>query len=86
MVTTTAKGNVRSFAVGNNDLEEIELRCNRRYDILLDLKHQHQQNLNILSKQSKKQQKIMNEQYKFAEKGIVGECILRSLSFFDVGI
>ena len=86
MIKTSAKGSTRSFAMTNIDLKQIELRTNRRYDILLELKHHHQQNMNSFSNQSKEQKKILKEQYELAENGILGECFLRLLTFFDVGI
>jgi hypothetical protein len=42
MVKTQNDGNVRSFAMTMNDIEETHLRSNRRHDDLLDLKLLHE--------------------------------------------
>jgi hypothetical protein len=86
MVKTSAKGYARSFAMSEVELKRIELRSNQRYDILLDLKLRQQQKMESLRNQTKKQKKILKEQYDLSEKGILGECVLRSLKFFDVGM
>jgi hypothetical protein len=86
MVKTSAKGYTRSFAVTDVELKRIELRSNQRYDILLDLKRRHQQEMESLRNQTKKQKKVLKEQHQLYEKGILGECALRSLKFFDVGM
>jgi hypothetical protein len=86
MVKTSAKGSTRSFSLTYADLQQIPSRSNERYDILLNLKFHNQQKMNAFLNRSKKQQKEIQEKYKFVEKGILGECILRSLTFFDVGI
>lgn len=86
MIKTSLKGSTRSFAMTNDQLEQVELRSNRRYDMLLDLKYRHQQSLNSLNNLPKGQKKVLKAQYETAEKGILGECIFRSLKFFDVGM
>ncbi len=68
-----------------NDLDKIVLRSNERYDILLHLKEQNKQQMMNFKCKSKKQQKHVKEQHGKAEKGILGPCVLRSLSAFDVG-
>jgi hypothetical protein len=85
MMKTSAKGSARSFAVNKIKFQQIELRSNQRYDALLNLRHYHQQQLNTFDKLSKQQRKIIEEQYAAKEKGILGECTLRSLFCCDVG-
>ncbi len=81
----TARGHVRSFAMSKLDFEQVTLRTNQRHDDLLVLKQYHQQQMLTFCNQSKKQKKVMEEQFKEAEKGILDTCILRSLSVYDVG-
>ncbi len=82
MVRTENDGNVRSFAMTSHDFDQIQLRSNMRYDILFDLKLLHEHIRQSFPAQKKKQ--LMN-QHKIEEKGILGPCILRELSYFDVG-
>jgi hypothetical protein len=82
MVKTQNDGNVRSFAMTMSDIEETHLRSNRRHDDLLDLKLLHEQIRQSFPNRKRKELKV---HHKEAEKGILGQCILRELSFFDVG-
>ncbi|CAF1543379.1 unnamed protein product [Adineta ricciae] len=82
MVRTEHDDNVRSFAMILNAIEETDLRSNTRYDNLLNLKLLHEQMRESFSGGKKKS---LIEQQKEAEKGILGPCILRELSFFYVG-
>jgi hypothetical protein len=66
----------------SHDFDQIELRSNMRYDVLLDLKLLHEQIQQSFPAQKKKQ---LMKQHKIEEKGILGPCILRELSYFDVG-
>ena len=82
MVRTEYDGNVRSFAMTLNDMEEAHLRSNMRYDILLNLKFLHEQ---IRESFPSRKKRSLMEQQEEAEKGILGPCILRELSVFNVG-
>ena len=85
IMVLSKRGHVRSFAMTNADLVQIELRSNQRHDTLLDFKTRHHQQMIALSKKSKKEKTIIEKGHKIAEKGILGRCILRSLRHFDVG-
>ena len=80
------RGHVQSFSVSKSDLDNIVLRCNERYDILLKLKEQNEHKMKNIKNQSKMQKKDIESQHKRTEKRIMGVCILRRLSIFDVGI
>ena len=82
MVRTINDGNVRSFAMTPHDFDQIEFRSNMRYDILFGLKLLHQQ---IQHSFPARKRKLLIKQHKMEEKGILGPCILRQLSYFDVG-
>ena len=82
MVRTEKEGNVRSFAMTLDAVEETYLRSNMRFDVLLDLKLLHEQ---IQQSFPTRKRKSLMEQHKLEEKGILGPCILRELSYFDVG-
>jgi hypothetical protein len=82
MLRTEKDGNVRSFAMTSNEFKETHLRSNMRFDVLLSLKLFHEQ---MLQSFPGRKRKPLIEQYKAEEKGIRGPCILRELSYFDVG-
>ncbi|CAF1674104.1 unnamed protein product, partial [Rotaria magnacalcarata] len=82
MVRTDKEGNVRSFAMTLDAVEETNLRSNMRFDVLLDLKLLHEQ---IQQSFPMRKRKSLVEQHRLEEKGILGPCILRELSYFDVG-
>ena len=82
MVRTINHGNVRSFAITSNDFDQIEFRSNMRYDVLFDLKLLHRR---IRHSFPVRKRKLLIEQHNIEEKGILGPCILRELSYFDVG-
>ena len=79
------RGHVRSFGMNKVDLKTVTLRSNQRHDTLVDLKQYHEQQMITFSKRSKKEREVIQKQHKNAERGILGRCILRSLSIFDVG-
>jgi hypothetical protein len=66
----------------SRDFDQIELRSNMRYDVLFDLKLLHEQIQESFPARKKKQ---LMKQHKTEEIGILGPCILRQLSYFDVG-
>jgi hypothetical protein len=53
-----------------------------RFDILFDLKLLHEQIQQSFSHQNRK---LLAVQYKTKEKEILGPCILRKFSYFDIG-
>ena len=75
----SVNGFVRSFAVELIVLKEIQQHCNVRYDALLALKQARDFQRTHLSK--KERQKV--DQKKNC--GILGSCLLRSSTMFDVG-
>jgi hypothetical protein len=66
----------------SRDFDQIELRSNMRYDVLFDLKLLHEQ---IQESFPARKKKRLMKQHRTEEKGILGPCILRQLSYFDVG-
>ncbi|CAF4318352.1 unnamed protein product, partial [Rotaria magnacalcarata] len=82
MVRTDKEGNVRSFAMTLDAVEETYLRSSMRLDVLLDLKLLHEQ---IQQSFSMRKRKSLMEELRLKEKGALGPCILRELSYFDVG-
>lgn len=78
----SANGFVRSFAVELNVLKDIQQRCNVRYDTLLALKEARDFQRTHLSKKEQKEQQKVDQQRSC---GILGPCILRSCTMFDVG-
>jgi hypothetical protein len=82
MVRTEKDGNVRSFAMTTRDFDHVELRSNMRHDIILNLKFLHEQIEQSFP--ARKRTKLI-KQHRAGEKGIRGPCILRELSYFDVG-
>lgn len=82
MVKTNNDGNVRSFAMTYDEITQINRRSNMRYDLLLDIKLLHDQLRQSIQGRIKKS--FIKEQ-KTREKGILGPCIFRELSYFDVG-
>lgn len=83
MVKTENHGHVRSFAMTHDDFERIHLRSNKRFDTLIDLKLSHEQIRETVTETRKR--KYLLVQHQNEEKGISGQCILRELSYFDVG-
>jgi hypothetical protein len=81
-VKTVKNGNVQSFAMTMDSFEKIHLRSNTRYDALLNLKLLHEQ---IKQSFPARKRKALIKQHKADQKGILGCCILRELSYFDVG-
>lgn len=82
MVRTDNDGNVRSFAMTSNEFSKVHRRSNIRFDVLLDIKLLNDQQSQSLQGRNKKSF-IM--QRKIEEKGILGPCTFRELSYFDVG-
>ena len=82
MIATENGGHVRSFAQSHQDFNLIHERSNDRYDALIDLLQLHR-HLRSFLPNSKQKKSAIND--KKNEKGIVGECLLRQLAYFDVG-
>ena len=68
--------------MNSRDFNSIQLRSNMRYDVLFDLKMLHGQIEQSFP--ARKRKKLIKE-HSLQEKGIIGPCILRQLSSFDVG-
>ena len=84
MVSCGASGGfVRSFAMKLDGLKETEQRCNHRYDTLLVKKELRETQEKELPKKGKKQHE---QQAKQENRGILGECVLRDCTMFDVGL
>ena len=71
--------------MNRDNLEQIILRSNERYDNILNLKQYYEQQMRTFNQRSIKQKQNLLSQYKKAEKGIMGKCLLRFLSIFYVG-
>ena len=82
MVKTDNDGNARSFAMTSDDFTQVDRRSNMRFDLLLDIKLLHdQQKRSIQGRISKS----LITQHKTQEKGVLGSCSFRELSYFDAG-
>lgn len=66
----------------HDDFLSTSLRSNKRYDILIELKSMHE---HLRERSSSESIKSLELKHKKAEKGILGQCSLRKLSYFDVG-
>ena len=82
LTVTNFLGFVRSFAMTHDDFLCTTLRSNKRYDFLMELKAMHEQ---IREMRPTGARKCLEFEQKKEEKGILGHCILRELSHFDVG-
>ena len=82
MVPTLKGGHVRSFATTEAELDDIPMRSNERYDILFDI-FQLQQQLKELWPRDRHSKAPPVD--KRNEKGLMGNCLLRELKYFDVG-
>lgn len=83
MVSSGAKaGFVRSFAADLNTLKRMEQRCNIRYDVLSAFKEHYDELRAEMSRAEQKRQHVFDQQKCF---GILGPCVLRRCSMFDVG-
>ncbi|CAF4182121.1 unnamed protein product, partial [Rotaria magnacalcarata] len=82
MVPTKNDGNVRSFSMDYDNTINVTKRSNKRYDELITI-YQLQQQLKDLWPNKKKLPDVLIDEQR--EKGIVGVCLLRDLTYFDVG-
>ena len=82
MIATENGGHVRSFAQSHQDFNLIHERSNDRYDALIDLLQLHRHLRSFLPNSKQKKSGINDKKN---ERGIVGECLLRQLAYFDVG-
>lgn len=78
----STNGFVRSFAAEFDVLNETQQRCNVRYDTLLALKQSRDFNRSQLPKKEQKKQEKCDLQ---KNRGILGPCVLRFCTMFDVG-
>lgn len=81
-MATNKGGHVNSFSWELEKPDEIFARSNERHDELVQLKHTNEQALGSLIGGRRTFQLKLNKK---SEKGILGLCILRRLSRFDVG-
>lgn len=81
MVKTANDGYVRTFAMTHGDFERTPLRSNARIDALLSLKILHK---DLRKLELPQRRKTMLIQHQDDEKDVLGFCILRELSHFDV--
>ncbi|CAF1527503.1 unnamed protein product [Adineta ricciae] len=82
MVSTTQGGHVRSFSINDQELSNIVVRSNERYDILIDIFQVQEQLQNHWPYHRRSKEPPID---KWNEKGLMGVCILRELTYFDVG-
>jgi hypothetical protein len=82
MIRTKKGGNVRSFSTSQNDIDNIPVRCNEHYDILINLFELQQQLRDLWPKKKQLMVQLADEKN---EKGIMGVCLFRELAHFDVG-
>ena len=82
VVLTSRGGYLNAFVVPGEDSAELIDRTNDRYDALITLKESNNDALVAMPLSQRSTQMKKNNE---AEKGILGHCILRQLSAFDVG-
>ena len=82
MVPTKNKGHVRSFSVDDHELDDLVTRSNERYDILIDIIHLQKDLKNLWPRQRQSKEPPVDKRN---EKGLMGICLLRELTYFDVG-
>ena len=82
IVPTSNGRNVRSFSINFDDLDDINKRSNERYDQLIDVIQVRRQLNNQLTR--KKQLKDLTIEKPHGQE-IMGVCLLRELTYFDVG-
>ena len=75
-------GYVRSFAISDDDIDNISTRSNARYDELYQLVQLHKQLRDLWPNKKKLQDEFIDPQ---REKGIAGVCLFRELTYFDAG-
>ena len=82
MVSTTQGGHVRSFSINDHELSNIVVRSNERYDILIDIFQLQEQLQNHWPYHRRSKGPPIDKRN---EKRLMGVCILRELTYFDVG-
>ena len=82
VVPTKRGGYLNSFVVSDEQGADVIDRTNDRYDTLTLLR---ESNNDALAAMPLRQRSIRLKENNEAEKGILGHCILRQLSAFDVG-
>ena len=82
MVPTLKGGHVRSFATTEAELDDIPMRSNERYDILIDIFQLQQQLQELWPRDRHSKEPPVDKRN---EKGLMGNCLLRELRYFDVG-
>jgi hypothetical protein len=78
----STNGNVRSFAAELDVLNETEQRSNLRHDVLLKLKQSRD---SYRAQLPKKEQAKQEKDDQKRNRGILGPCVLRDCTMFDVG-
>lgn len=78
----STNGHVRSFAAESDVLNNIQERCNIRHDVLLALKQSRDCYRGQLPKREQKYQEKCDQKKNC---GILGPCVLRRCTMFDVG-
>ena len=82
-IVPTVKGSsVRSFAISDDDIDNISTRSIERYDELHQLVQLHKQVRDLWPNKKRLQNEFIDPQ---REKGIAGVCLFRELTDFDVG-
>ena len=81
IVPTVNGGNVRSFAINDDDIDNISARSNERYDKLHQLVQLRKQLRDLWPNKKRLQNEFIDPQ---REKGIAGVCLFRKLTYFDV--
>lgn len=82
MVPTKNKGHVRSFSIDDHELDDLVTRSNERYDILIDIIHLQKDLRDLWPRQRQSKEPPVDKRN---EKGLMGICLLRELTYFDVG-
>ena len=82
MVKTARGGHVRSFSVDKDNLNDIATRSNKRHDQLIVSVQLDQQLKDVSPNKAQKRNASVDRQ---SSRGIMGVCLFRELTYFDIG-
>ena len=82
MVPTNNGGHDRSFSIEDHQLNDLVVRSNEHYDILIDIFQIQEDLRNLWPRHRQSKEPPVDKRN---EKGVMGICLLRELTYFDVG-
>lgn len=77
------QGRCNTFVIGENDV--LQRRSNERHDELVMVLEKNAAELSDFINKGSRGKEKLEKQHRLAEKGIRGPCVLRPLTYFDVG-